>query len=84
MDDTGFAFSTTIIAYPKPDYVLMTDDGTISNGIEHNMTVNAVNNYTIYITKTSVKPGEYGKFVIYVNNAFGETSISVNLVPQST
>nr|XP_022287398.1 basement membrane-specific heparan sulfate proteoglycan core protein-like isoform X2 [Crassostrea virginica] len=82
LDDTGFAFSTTIIAYPKPDYVLMTDDGTISNGIEHNMTVNAVNNYTIYITKTSVKPGEYGKFVIYVNNAFGETSISVNLVPQ--
>ena len=61
----------------------MTDDGTLSNGTEHNMTVNAVNDFTLFITKTNVKQGGYGKFVIYVHNAFGETSISVNLILQS-
>lgn len=82
-DDTGFVFSTTVLAYPKPSYVLLAEDGKINNHIEHSMTENAVNNFTLQLTKTTVQHNDYGTFVIYINNTFGTTSIFVNVIPQS-
>lgn len=81
--DKGFALSTTVIAYPKPHYVLLDEDGKIKNGIVHKMTVNAMNIFTIQLTKTTLEQDDYGTFVIFINNTFGETSIYVNLIPQS-
>lgn len=82
-DDTGFAFSTTVIAYPKPHYVLLTEDGTMSNGIEHSLTINAVNNFTAHFKKVTVKRTDYGLYHLYISNTFGETIIYVSLIPQS-
>ncbi|XP_022287174.2 nephrin-like [Crassostrea virginica] len=81
-EDKGFAFSLTVIAYPKPHYLLLVEDGKIKNGIVHNMTVNAVNIFTIHLTKTTLEQDEYGIFVIFINNTFGTTSIYVNVIPQ--
>ena len=82
-DDTGFAFSTTVIAYPKPKYVLLAEDGTMSNGVEHSLTVNAVNNFTVHLNKITVKGTDYGMYHLHINNTFGETIIYVSLIPKS-
>ena len=72
-DDTGYAFSTTVIAYPKPQYVLLTENGTMINGIEHILTVNAVNNFTVHLNKIIVKRTDYGMYHLHINNTFEET-----------
>lgn len=82
-EDTGFVFSTIVIAYPKPYYVLLSEDGKRKNDILYNMTENAVNNFTIHFTKTTVEQDDYGTFVVYINNTFGKTSIYVKVIPQS-
>ena len=82
-NDTGFAFSATIIAYPKPQYVLLAENGSVNYEIVHSMRANAVNMFTIHFSKTTVKQADYGTFVIYINNTFGTTSIYVNVIPQS-
>ena len=82
-DDTGFAFSTTVIAYPKPHCVLLAEDGTMSNGVEHSLTINAVNNFTVYFKKVTVKRTDYGLYHLHMSNIFGETIIYVSLIPQS-
>lgn len=63
--------------------MLLAEDGKIKNGTVHNMTVNAVNIFTIYLATTTLQQGDYGTFVIFINNTFGETSIYVNVIPQS-
>ena len=82
-DDTDLAFSTTIIAYPKPQYVLLAEDGIISHGIEHHMTVNSMNNFTIRMNKTDVNQHDYGTYHLYINNTFGETIVQIFVIPQS-
>ncbi|XP_078319162.1 cell adhesion molecule Dscam1-like [Crassostrea virginica] len=81
-DNTGFAFSTTITAYPKPHYVLLAENGSVNYEIVHKMIVNTVNKFTIHFSKTTVKQSDYGTFLIYFNNTFGTTSIYVNVIPQ--
>ena len=82
-DDTGFTFSTTVIAYPKPSYVVLFEKSTNNNGIWDSMTVNAVNNFTVHLNKTTVKQADYGTYHLKINNSFGGSTIYVNVVPQS-
>lgn len=82
-DDTDFTFSTTIIAYPKPQCVLLAEDGTISNRIGLSMTINSMNNFTINMNKTDVKQADYGTYHLHINNTFGGTIVQILVVPQS-
>ena len=82
-DDTGFAFSTTVIAYPKPSYVVLFGNSTSNNEIWNSMTVNAINNFTVHLNKTTVKQDDYGTYHLNITNSFGGSSIYVNVVPQS-
>ena len=82
-DDTGIAFSTTVIAYPKPRYVVLFGNSTNNNGIWDSMTENAVNNFTVYLNKTTVKQTDYGTYRLTITNSFGGSTVYVNVVPQS-
>ena len=82
-DEKGFAFSTSVIAYPQPRYVVLFGNSTNYNGIGNTMTVNAINNFTVHINKTNVKQADYGTYQIHVTNSFGGSTIYVNVVPQS-
>ena len=82
-DDKGFAFSTTVIAYPKPSYVVLFENSTSNNGIWNSMTVNAVNNFTVHLNKTTVKQTDYGTYHLTITNSFGGSTIYINVVPQS-
>lgn len=82
-DDQGFAFSTTVIAYPRPRYVVLFGNTTNNNGIWDSMTVNAVNNFTVHLNKTTVKQVDYGTYRLNITNFFGGSTVYVNVVPES-
>ena len=83
-DDTrSFAFSTTVIAYPMPVYVVWFGNSTTNNGIFVKMTVNAINNFTVHLNKTTVEEADYGTYHLTISNTFGEASIYINVIPQS-
>lgn len=82
-DDKGFAFSTTVIAYPRPHYVVLFGNTTNNNGIWDSMTVNAVNNFTVHLNKTTVKQVDYGTYRLNITNFFGGSTVYVNVVPES-
>ena len=82
-DDTGIVFSTTVIAYPKPLYALLYENGTKTRDILDRIVVNAINNFTIHFEKTVVEQADYGFYRLYINNTFGETIVYVTVIPQS-
>ena len=82
-DGVSLAFSTKIIAFPKPRYALMFENGMKINGIGDSMAVNSVNNFTLYFYKTTVNQINYGTFYLHINNTFGATTVYVNVLPQS-
>lgn len=83
-DDTrSFAFSTTVIAYPRPIYAVWFGNGTTKNGIFYNMTVNAINNFTVQLNKTTVEEADFGTYHLNISNTFGEALIHINVIPQS-
>ena len=55
----------------------------MSNGIEHSLTVNAVNTFTVHLKKIIIKPTDYGIYHLHIKNTFGETIIYVSFIPQS-
>nr|XP_022289451.1 hemicentin-1-like isoform X3 [Crassostrea virginica] len=81
-DDTGIVFSTTVIAYPKPLYALLYENGAKTHDILDRIVVNAINNFTIHFEKTVFEQADYGFYRLYINNTFGETIIYVNVIPQ--
>ncbi|XP_078323846.1 neural cell adhesion molecule 1-like isoform X4 [Crassostrea virginica] len=81
-DDTGFTFSTTVIAYPKPSYVVLFENSTNNNGIWDSMTVNTINNFTVHLNKTTVNQADYGIYLLNITNSFGVSTIHVYVVPQ--
>ncbi|XP_078334124.1 kin of IRRE-like protein 3 isoform X2 [Crassostrea virginica] len=81
-DGVSLAFSTKIIAFPKPRYTLMFGNGMQLNGIGDSMAVNSVNNFTLYFYKTTVSQIKYGTYYLHINNSFGETTVNVNVQPQ--
>lgn len=82
-DILGIEFSTTVFAYPEPRYELRYDNGTINNRMVGSITRNAVNNYTIHFNQTVVKQEDFGTYHLLVSNIFGETTVFLNVLPQS-
>lgn len=82
-DDKGIAFSTTVIAYPRPHYALRYENGTKTQNILDSIEVNAINNFTIHFKKAIVKQADYGLYRLSINNTFGKTVISITVIPQS-
>lgn len=82
-DILGIEFSTTVFAYPEPRYELRYDNGTINNRMVGSIIRNAVNNYTIHFNQTVVKQDDFGTYHLFVSNMFGETTVFLNVLPQS-
>lgn len=82
-DTTGIEFSSTIIAYPKPQYELQYENGSKNNQMMDSVITNAVYNYTILYNQTVVNQDDYGTFYLRVNNSYGETTVYVNVIAQS-
>nr|XP_022289527.1 nephrin-like isoform X2 [Crassostrea virginica] len=81
-EDNNFAFLTKIIAYPEPRFALLFENGLQPNGIKDSMTMNTVNNFTLYFYKTAVKQTDYGTYNLHINNTFGETTVFINVLMQ--
>nr|XP_022289615.1 B-cell receptor CD22-like isoform X2 [Crassostrea virginica] len=81
-DMTGIVFSSTVIAYPKPLYALLYENGTRTHDILDGIVVNAINNFTIHFEKTDVELADYGFYRLYINNTFGETIVYVTVIAQ--
>lgn len=75
-------FSTTIIAYPQPQYVLQQEDGTRNIPMTNSIQQNAKNNFTIHFTKTAAKPCDLGTYYLRVSNTFGEITIIISIFQQ--
>lgn len=79
---TGIEFKTTVIAYPEPDYELNYGNGTRNIHIGDTFIRNSVNNFTLYFNQTIVNQEDYGTYYLTISNAYGETNVSVNILPQ--
>ena len=77
-DTSGLEFSSTVIAYPRPQFVLTKNDGMTDT-----LTWNSVNNFTIHFKKNVANPCDYGLYQLSISNVFGNTVIYVNVFPQS-
>ena len=82
-DTSGIRFSSIIIAYPLPHYVLEYEDGTYNDGMTDTLTWNSINNFTISFNKSDAKQRDYGLYHLRLSNVFGNTVIYVNVFPQS-
>lgn len=82
-DTTGVAFSITVIAYPEPLYELRYDNGTRNTRMDASICRSAVNNFTIHFKQTVVEQDDYGIYHLLVSNAFGESIVILNVLPQS-
>ncbi|XP_078334109.1 neural cell adhesion molecule 1-A-like isoform X2 [Crassostrea virginica] len=79
-DGISLAFSTKIIAYPKPRFTLMFENRTELNGIEDRLAVNAANHFTLYLYKTTIDQIDYGTYYLHINNTFGEAIVYVYIL----
>lgn len=82
-DTTGVAFSITVIAYPEPLYELRYDNGTKNTRMVDSISRIAVNTFTIHFKQTVVEQDDYGIYHLLVSNAFGESIVILNVLPQS-
>lgn len=82
-DTTGIDFSTTVIAYPEPDFQLENENGTMNNRMTGSISRNAVNNFTIHLNQTVVEQRDFGSYQLKVTNLYGEARIQINVLPQS-
>lgn len=82
-DTTGIDFSTTVIAFPEPQYVLEDKNGTRNTQMTNTLYRNAVNNFTVGFNQTVVNQSDYGTYNLKISNLFGEAIVQVNVLPQS-
>lgn len=80
---TGIEFSTTIIAYPEPQYELQYENGTRNGQMITTITENEVNNFTVRISQDVVEKSSFGVYHLRASNIFGETTVTVNIIKQS-
>lgn len=81
-DTTGIDFSTTVIAYPEPEYFLEYTNGTRNTQMMDRLFRNAVNNFTVQFTQTVVNKSDYGTYNLVFRNLLGEVMVHVNVLPQ--
>lgn len=82
-DTTGIDLSVSILAYPQPQYAMEYANGTRNTQMMDTIIRNSVNNFTINFNQTTVKQADYGTYYLRVSNLFGETTVVVNVQPQS-
>lgn len=80
---TGIEFSTTIIAYPEPQYELQYENGTRNDQMITTITENKVNNFTVRIRQHVVEKSSFGVYYLRASNMFGERTVIVNVIKQS-
>ncbi|XP_062603323.1 uncharacterized protein LOC134265101 [Saccostrea cucullata] len=81
-DEIGIEFSTTIIAYPEPQYVLKYINGTTNTNMARFIFRNAINNFTISYTKKTVLQSDFGIYVLEIMNSFGISRIFIEVIPR--
>ena len=82
-ETSGIEFSTTVIAYPRPQYVLKYENGTTNSKLTGTLITNGVNNYTFNFNQTLVKNCDFGTYHLQISNQLGQTIVYVNIIPQS-
>lgn len=82
-DTTGIDFSTTVIAFPEPQYSLEYTNGTRNTQMMNRLSRNAVNNFTVQFTQTVVNQSDYGTYNLIFRNLLGNVTVHVNVLPQS-
>lgn len=80
---TGIEFSTIVIAYPEPYYILKNENGTANKRMMNSITRNAINNFTIHFNQTIVEQSDYGSYYLELSNLLGTTTVLINVLPQS-
>lgn len=82
-ETTGIQFSSTVVAYPKPEYDLKHTNGTVNNAMISSLVMHAVNIFTIRYNQTVVKHNDYGIYQLNISNLYGFATVFVNVLPQS-
>lgn len=82
-DSTGIQFSSTVVAYPKPEYELKHTNGTVNSEMISSIVIHAVNIFTFRFNQTVVKQSDYGIYQLNVSNIYGFATVFVNVLPQS-
>lgn len=83
-DATGIEFSTTVIAFPKPQYSLEYENGTKNKKMISSLKVNAVNMFTLHFNQTLIEQEDFGTYYLHITNALGNTTVLVNVIPERT
>ncbi|XP_078332848.1 contactin-6-like [Crassostrea virginica] len=81
-DTSGIEFSTTVIAYPRPQYVLKYENGTTNSKPTGTLITNGVNNFTFNFNQTVVKNSDFGTYHLNISNQLGQTIVFVDIIPQ--
>lgn len=66
-----------------PQYELVYENGARNNQMLNNITRNAVNNFTVYFRQSVVDQKSFGLYYLTMQNLFGESTVTVNVIEQS-
>lgn len=82
-DFSGIAFSTNVLGYPEPNFVLEYENGTQNDKMMGSITRRSINNFTVHYNQTFVEQSDYGTYHLKLSNPFGSRTVYVNVIPQS-
>ncbi|XP_078310218.1 contactin-5-like isoform X2 [Crassostrea virginica] len=75
-------FSTTVIAYPEPQYNLKYKNGTLNNEMKVNLHKNAMNNFTIFCEQQFIREIASVTYSLEFGNFLGSSTILVHILKQ--
>lgn len=80
---TGIEFSSTVIAYPEPLFELQYENRTRNTQVMNYINKNSVNNFTVHFKQTVINQNIFGLYYLRISNAFGESTVFVNVIEKS-
>ncbi|XP_022322959.2 contactin-3-like [Crassostrea virginica] len=72
-----------IQSYPRPNFTLVLPNGAPNRNIIMNIYTISSNQFRLTLTRSSLKPEDYGRYVLDISNNYGSRTVSVNIIPQS-
>nr|XP_022323848.1 uncharacterized protein LOC111124883 [Crassostrea virginica] len=72
-----------IQSYPRPNFTLVLPNGAPNRNIITSIYTISSNQFRLTLTRSSLKPEDYGRYILDISNNYGSRTVSVSIIPQS-
>nr|XP_022323849.1 uncharacterized protein LOC111124884 [Crassostrea virginica] len=72
-----------VLSYPQPNFSLVLPNGAPNRHIITSIYTISSNQFKLTLTRSSLQPEDYGRYVLDISNNYGSRTVSVSIIPQS-